>query len=199
MSAQLLAAFLLFAVSISLTPGAGNVALLGISSRYGFSATVPFVLGNAVGVIIMLVGASVGLVSLFTLYPDLYTALKWVGAAYLLYLAWSIANMEIDNDSNAKKSGFLSGVWVQILNPKSWVASLTVFSQFISPNNDYLTQVVIIISVMVGTGVLGMFVWAYFGTVLNRFIQSPKKVVWVNRCMGSSLALVVVFMLSQPV
>ncbi len=36
MSAQLLAAFLLFAVSISLTPGAGNVALLGISSRYGF-------------------------------------------------------------------------------------------------------------------------------------------------------------------
>ena len=107
--------------------------------------------------------------------------------------------MELDNDSNAKKSGFLSGVWVQILNPKSWVASLTVFSQFISPNNDYLTQVVIIISVMVGTGVLGMLAWAYFGTVLNRFIQSPQKVIWVNRCMGSSLALVVVFMLSQPV
>ena len=47
MSAQLMLAFLLFSISIGITPGAGNIALLGISSRYGFAATLPFVSGNA--------------------------------------------------------------------------------------------------------------------------------------------------------
>lgn len=54
MSAQLMTAFLLFAVSISMTPGAGNIALIGLSSRYGVSATLPFIVGNAVGVIAIL-------------------------------------------------------------------------------------------------------------------------------------------------
>tara|TARA_Y100001956_G_scaffold73339_1_gene79465 strand:- start:4232 stop:4831 length:600 start_codon:yes stop_codon:yes gene_type:complete len=197
MSAQWLVAFLLFAVSISLTPGAGNIALIGLSSRYGIKATLPFIFGSAVGVIGILAGASIGLVGLFTLYPDLYNVLKWIGAAYLLYMAWGIANMESSGGSNTKKSGFLSGILVQILNPKSWVASLTVFSQFVTPDAHYLSQVVFIISVMVVTGVLGMLVWACFGSMLNRMIQTPEKMRLVNRCFGASLVLVVLLMLGQ--
>ncbi|TFH91546.1 LysE family translocator [Vibrio ouci] len=198
MSAQIMTAFMLFAVSISIVPGAGNIALLGLSSRYGFNATIPFMLGCAVGVIILLVGASVGLVGLFSLYPELYTVMKWLGAAYLLYMAWGIANSTLDTNTTVKKSGFASGVLVQILNPKSWVASLTVFAQFISPNENYLPQAVIIICGMVITGVIGMAIWAYFGTMLNQLIQSPKKLAIVNRCFGGSLALVALFVLSQP-
>lgn len=198
MSAQIMTAFMLFAVSISIVPGAGNIALLGLSSRYGFNATIPFMLGCAVGVIILLVGASVGLVGLFSLYPELYTVMKWLGAAYLLYMAWGIANSTLDTNTTVKKSGFASGVMVQILNPKSWVASLTVFAQFISPNESYLPQAVIIICGMVITGVIGMAMWAYFGTMLNQLIQSPKKLAIVNRCFGGSLALVALFVLSQP-
>lgn len=198
MSAQIMTAFMLFAVSISIVPGAGNIALLGLSSRYGFNATIPFMLGCAVGVIILLVGASVGLVGLFSLYPELYTVMKWLGAAYLLYMAWGIANSTLDTNTTVKKSGFASGVLVQILNPKSWVASLTVFAQFISPNESYLPQAVIIICGMVITGVIGMAMWAYFGTMLNQLIQSPKKLAIVNRCFGGSLALVALFVLSQP-
>ncbi|EEX93635.1 transporter, LysE family protein [Vibrio orientalis CIP 102891 = ATCC 33934] len=198
MSAQLMTAFMLFAVSISIVPGAGNIALLGLSSRYGFNATIPFMLGCAVGVIILLVGSSIGLVGLFSLYPELYTVMKWLGAGYLLYMAWGIANTKLDTNQAVKKSGFASGVLVQILNPKSWVASLTVFAQFISPNESYLLQAVIIISGMVITGMIGMAIWAYFGTMLNQLIQSPKKLAIVNRCFGGSLALVAVFVLSQP-
>ena len=141
MSSQLMLAFLLFSTSIAITPGAGNIALLGISSRYGFAATLPFISGNAVGIIIVLAGSSVGLVSLFTLYPELYNILKYVGAAYLLFMAWSIANMQIEESTTDNRSGFMSGVLVQVLNPKGWIASLTVFSQFITPNADYLIQV----------------------------------------------------------
>ena len=198
MSSQLMLAFLLFSISIAITPGAGNIALLGISSRYGFAATLPFISGNAFGIIIVLVGSSVGLVSLFTLYPELYNVLKYAGAGYLLFMAWSIANMQIEESTVDKRSGFMSGVLVQVLNPKGWIASLTVFSQFITPNADYLIQVVTIIAGMVITGVPCMLLWAYCGTILKKLLQSPKQVTVVNRCLGGSLALVVVFMLYQP-
>ncbi|MBN3573218.1 LysE family translocator [Vibrio neptunius] len=198
MSAQLMTAFLLFAVSISMTPGAGNIALIGLSSRYGVSATLPFIVGNAVGVIAILTGASVGLAGLLALYPTLYLALKWLGAAYLLYMAWGIANMELDNKASVKKSGFLSGIMVQILNPKGWVASITVFSQFVSPASNYVVQVVFIIGVMVITGVIGMLIWAYFGSMLTRFIESPRKMVAINRSFGASLAAVAIFLVIQP-
>jgi threonine/homoserine/homoserine lactone efflux protein len=198
MSAQLMTAFMLFAISISMTPGAGNIALIGLSGRYGVGATLPFIIGNAVGVIVILIGASVGVAGLLNLYPTLYLILKWLGAAYLLYMAWGIANMELDSDASVKKSGFFSGILVQILNPKSWVASITVFSQFVSPTGSYTAQVVFIISVMVVTGVIGMLVWAYFGSMLTRFIESPRKMVAINRCFGASLAVVALFVVSQP-
>ena len=198
MSSQLMLAFLLFSISIAITPGAGNIALLGISSRYGFAATLPFISGNAFGIIIVLAGSSVGLVSLFTIYPELYNVLKYAGAGYLLFMAWSIANMQIEESTVDKRSGFMSGVLVQVLNPKGWIASLTVFSQFITPNADYLIQVVTIIAGMVITGVPCMLLWAYCGTILKKLLQSPKQVTVVNRCLGGSLALVVVFMLYQP-
>ncbi|ANO35098.1 threonine transporter RhtB [Vibrio breoganii] len=198
MSSQLMLAFLLFSTSIAITPGAGNIALLGISSRYGFAATLPFISGNAFGIIIVLAGSSVGLVGLFSLYPELYTILKYAGAAYLLFMAWSIANLQIEESTTDKRSGFISGVLVQVLNPKGWIASLTVFSQFITPNADYLIQVVTIISGMVITGVPCMLVWAYCGTMLKKLLQSPKQMMIVNRCLGGSLALVVAFMLYQP-
>ncbi|CAH6798348.1 Transporter, LysE family [Vibrio chagasii] len=198
MSSQLMLAFLLFSTSIAITPGAGNIALLGISSRYGFAATLPFISGNAFGIIIVLAGSSVGLVSLFTLYPELYNILKYAGAAYLLFMAWSIANMQIEESTTDNRSGFVSGVLVQVLNPKGWIASLTVFSQFITPNADYQIQVVTIIAGMVITGVPCMLVWAYCGTMLKKLLQSPKQMMVVNRCLGGSLALVVAFMLYQP-
>jgi threonine/homoserine/homoserine lactone efflux protein len=198
MSSQLLLAFLLFSISIAITPGAGNIALLGLSSRYGFSATLPFLSGNVAGMIIVLAGSSAGLVSLFTLYPELYAILKYLGAAYLLFMAWSIANLQIEESSTDSRSGFVSGVLVQVLNPKGWIASLTVFSQFIIPNMDYLFQVLAIISGMVITGIPCMLLWAYSGTMLNKLLQSPKQIMVVNRCLGGSLALVVAFMLYQP-
>lgn len=106
--------------------------------------------------------------------------------------------MELDNNASVKKSGFLSGIMVQILNPKGWVASITVFSQFVSPASNYVVQVVFIIGVMVITGVIGMLIWAYFGSMLTRFIESPRKMVAINRSFGASLAAVAIFLVIQP-
>lgn len=123
--------------------------------------------------------------------------MKLAGVAYLLYMAWGIATAKMDGDIESNHSGVVSGVLIQLLNPKGWVASLTVFTQFINPANDYVSQVATIISVMVGIGVLCMLVWAYFGTMLQKLLQSPKQMRVINGCLGGSLAIVAVMMLGQ--
>ena len=202
MSSQIVIAFLLFAVSMSLTPGAGNLALLGISNRYGFSAALPFVAGTSLGVLVVFGGTSAGLISVLTTYPELYSTLKYLGAAYLMYIAWGISSLQVNDEQDTDySSGFLSGALVQVLNPKAWIAAMTVFSQFttISGNHAYTTQVIIITVAFLLIMTLCTLIWAYFGSVLKGLIQSQRQMNILNRCLGATLAISVIFMFSQPI
>lgn len=199
MSSQIIIAFLLFSVSMSLTPGAGNITLLGIANRYGFSAALPFIAGTAFGVLIVFGGTSAGLLSILTTYPQLYTALKYIGAAYLLYVAWGITTFKIQEEHDCEyTSGFISGLFIQILNPKAWIAAMTVFSQFTDVTGNYLVQIITIIVSFLLVVILCTLAWAYFGAILKHVIQSPGKMLLLNRCLGSTLAITVVFMLIRP-
>lgn len=201
MSSQIVIAFILFTVSMSLTPGAGNLALLGISNRYGFSAALPFVAGTAFGVLIVFGGTSAGLISILTTYPEVYTTLRYLSAAYLMYLAWGICRQQVDEDNHTEySSSFLSGTLVQVLNPKAWIAAMTVFSQFthVLDNHTYRTQVIIITFAFLFIMTLCTLVWAYFGSLLKRLIQSPNQMKLINRCLGATLAISVLFMWTQP-
>ncbi|SHO56930.1 LysE family translocator [Vibrio quintilis] len=202
MDTQVAIAFLFFSVSMSLTPGAGNITLLGISNRYGFSAALPFVAGTAFGVLVVFGGTSAGLLSVLTAFPGVYTIIKYLGMAYLLYLAWGISRFRVEEETPqpmpAHGAGFIAGTLVQVLNPKAWIAAITAFSQFTDVSGSYLIQVMTIITVFVLSVILCTLVWAYFGAALKRLLRSPQQMLLVNRCLGGTLALTVVFMLIQP-
>lgn len=194
MSVQIAVAFLLFATSMSITPGAGNLALLGISNRFGFAAALPFIAGTSFGVLIVFSG----LISLLTANPELYTALKYLGAAYLLYIAWGISQHSVaEQDRVEHSAGFGAGALIQVLNPKAWIAAMTVFSQFTDVSGNYLLQVSVIIVAFLVVTTLCTMVWAYFGAALKRLLKSSSQMLIVNRCLGLTLAATVVFMLSQ--
>ncbi len=96
---DLLLAFVAFGFVTAVTPGPNNVMLLASGVNFGFLRSVPHILGTAFGMVVMIAGVGVGLGGLFRAYPVLYGVLRWVGAAYLLYLAWRIAG------SGAPKAG----------------------------------------------------------------------------------------------
>ncbi len=199
MSLQVVTLFLLFSLSMAMTPGAGNITLMGISNRYGFSAALPFIAGTGFGVAFVFVGAAIGIASLFERYPDLYLAMKYLGAAYLLYLAWKIASSApVEGDAGERSPGFRAGALVQVLNPKAWIAALMAFAQFVDMSQDYLTQAVTIIALF---GVVALFSnvsWACFGAMLKRLLRSPRQMLMINRCLGATLAVTVVMMIGSP-
>ena len=91
MTPGLLIAFMGFAFVSSITPGPNNTMLLASGVNYGFRRTVPHIAGISLGCVLMLVLVGLGLGQAFAAVPFLYDVLRYVGAAYLLWLAWKIA------------------------------------------------------------------------------------------------------------
>ena len=122
-----------FAASQVGTPGPANMALMATGARFGFRAALPFVLGVALGKQLIIWPIGFGLMGVAGAYPAVFTALKWLSAAYILWLAWKVANLRLATGaSSATAPGFLAGLIVHPLNPKAWAMIIAAFTGFVS-------------------------------------------------------------------
>src|SRR5688572_15864172 len=83
--------FVLFALAGSITPGPNNMISTASGAAFGFARTVPQMLGVSIGYPLMIVAFGFGLGEVLCRAPWLHEALRYAGAAFLLYLAWRIA------------------------------------------------------------------------------------------------------------
>src|SRR3954470_718407 len=91
MNADAFFALLVYAFVTSITPGPNNLMLLASGVNFGFTRTVPHMLGIGIGFLVLLLAVGFGLGAVLTAFPVLHTGLKIAGGIYLLYLAWKIA------------------------------------------------------------------------------------------------------------
>src|SRR5262245_62572288 len=105
MSNSLFIAFVMFAVVMFFTPGPNNIMLLSSGLSYGFRPTIPHIVGITIGFAFMVGAVGLGLGTIFIAYPALQTILKYVGAAYLVYLAWHIGLAELSAPEQDSKRG----------------------------------------------------------------------------------------------
>lgn len=99
----------MFSFVSSVTPGPNNVMLTASGATFGYRRTVPHMLGITVGVVVMVLLVGAGLGAVFERLPVIYTALKYLGAAYLVWLAWKIAGSGGIDGGNAGARPF--GFW----------------------------------------------------------------------------------------
>src|SRR6201989_3045412 len=105
MSHTLLIAFVVFAVVMFFTPGPNNIMLLSSGLTYGFRPTLPHVAGITIGFAFMVAAVGLGLGTVFIAYPVLQIILKYLGAAYLVYLAVAIALSGPPKTGEARRGG----------------------------------------------------------------------------------------------
>ncbi|MFM8614006.1 MAG: LysE family translocator, partial [Alphaproteobacteria bacterium] len=111
-----------FALTTSCTPGPNNAMLTASGANFGFRRAVPHMLGIILGFPAMVLAIGLGLGTVFTALPWLHLALKYVGAAYMLYLAWRIATAGRGKGAGAAKPiGFFEAAGFQWVNPKAWI------------------------------------------------------------------------------
>ncbi|ASC64003.1 MULTISPECIES: LysE family translocator [Achromobacter] len=189
MSLSLLGPLAMFALVSSITPGPNNVMLASSGLNFGFRRSVPHLLGVNLGFTLMIFLVGIGLGSVFQQVPQLYTVLKYAGAAYLLYLAWKIANSGSmdDGETRGKPFTFLQAAAFQWVNPKAWVMAVGVVATY-TPQNGFFANLVIATVVCGVVNLPSIGIWVTFGTALRRVLHRP----WAIRAFNVSMALLLV-------
>ena len=180
---------------MSITPGPNNVMLTASGATFGFRRTIPHMLGISVGFGIELLAVCAGLGAIFTRWPDLQTALRWVGALYLLYLGVRMLGSGPANSGvSTRPVTFLEAALFQFLNPKAWVMTITAASVFLPHELGVFTAAAYMLGVMVVMNLPCIAVWALFGSSLRRFLERPASRMGFNAAMAVALAATGVIM-----
>ncbi len=190
MALDALVALVLFAFTTSITPGPNNMMLFASGVNFGFRRTIPHMLGIGAGFLALLIAVGFGLGALLKTVPLLYTALKFAGGTYLVWIAWKIASSRslAEGQAGARPMSFLGAAAFQWVNPKAWVMAVTAMATYTDPNAYFLTVLVVGI-VFALVNMPSVSTWAGFGSVLREWLSVPVRLKWFNITMGALLVL----------
>ncbi|MCY1392959.1 Cysteine/O-acetylserine efflux protein [compost metagenome] len=190
-SVDLLTAFALFAFVSSITPGPNNTMLLASGVNFGFRRTIPHALGISAGFMVLVVAVGLGLGEVFKALPMAYTVLRYVGGAYLLYLAWKIATsgpVSQETDKASQPLGFWGAAAFQWVNPKAWVMAIGAITTY-TPSQGYFVNVFIIALVFAIINLPSVCVWAGCGSALRNVLRNPRWLMSFNLLMAALLVI----------
>lgn len=194
MTPEIFLALTSFALATSITPGPNNLMLLASGANFGFRRTVPHMLGISIGHGFMIVLVGLGLITLFETFPVLHLVMQALSVAYLLFLAWKIANAAppAEGAAKGKPFTFLQAAAFQWVNPKAWFMALTAISVY-APSESFpaIATVAITFSAVNFPSIL---VWVCLGQSMRRVLTSDRRLRMFNWTMAAllvaSLALI---------
>jgi threonine/homoserine/homoserine lactone efflux protein len=179
--AQLLA-LLGFSFVSSITPGPNNILLWASGATFGLRRTAPHVLGTALGIGAMALGAGLGVAALIASAPALGIAMRVAGSAYLLWLAWQILRLgSLRQAAVARPLGVRGAMAFQAVNPKAWIFALGAVTTFLPVGLPVIAGTVVVALAMMSMIVPAAAAWAAAGGAMARLLEGEgsRRVVSV--------------------
>jgi len=177
MDTQQLIALVSFAFVSSVTPGPNNMMLMASGANFGIRRTLPHMAGVAIGFALMIFLVGIGLIGLFDAWPPLFAVLKFVSAAYLLWLAWKIATALPPEQGAATAGGkpmtFIQAALFQWVNPKAWTMALTAIAGYAGSRN--IAAVIGVAAIFGAINLPVVSIWAGMGQYLQRWLTDPRR------------------------
>ncbi|GFE48323.1 lysine transporter LysE [Roseobacter cerasinus] len=190
------ASFAVFAASQVGTPGPANMALMATGARYGFRAALPFVAGVALGKQLVIWPVGFGLMELAEQAPWVFEALKYASAAYIIWLAWRVANMRLGAPAQAGAApGFAAGLIVHPLNPKAWAMIVGGFTAFVAPGTPAIEATATIAAVLLACQVLLHPLWTLAGEAIARTVAGTAAEPYLMWSLAALTVASVLFVL----
>jgi threonine/homoserine/homoserine lactone efflux protein len=198
MDADQLLALAVFALVGSFTPGPNNAIATLTGANFGMRAAVPHMLGVPFGFASMLLAAAGGVAAVLLAHPVAAEVIRWLGTAYLLWLAWSLMRA---NDSGALTSGpfklplsFSQSALFQYLNPKAWMLSAATAGAFMAGDSP-LRRGALAAAIFALAAFASLVTWSALGASLRTWLAQGSRLRVFNLVMGASLALTALWML----
>ena len=183
-----------------ITPGTPRIVIISYSINYGVKKCVWTALGDVSANIIQATLVIFVIGSFFAEHPVILNSLKWIGVAYITYLAYDIYKSR-PKDVNSKeisRKGFFSfykdGFLVAGTSPKAWMFFPFIFPQFINFNENYIAQFLILLITYVILDFLSLVGYAILANRLIIWLKAnPKIINTISACVLIIIAVIIVF------
>ena len=195
----------LFMLVSSITPGPNNTMLMASGVHFGYRRTLAHLMGVQLGFGFILIAVGLGLHTVLSQFPAFYDVVRFAGAAYMVWMAWSLASarpqfqeqaaIEQSVQNELKPLGFWGAVLFQWVNPKAWVMAVTIMSAYVPPGAGLL-QIAPLGLMFAVLGFPCSSVWVGFGSALRSYLQEAFRMRVFNCTMAAALLLSLYPMLS---
>ena len=186
--------FVAASTALLLIPGPTVLLVLSYALSKGRTVAMASAAGVALGDLVAMTASLAGLGALVLTSATLFTALKWGGAIYLIWLGVKLIRSAPSNGLSLPPSADITGrqvfahtAAVTALNPKSIAFFIAFVPQFITPTAPLLLQFSILIATFVSLAALNTLAYALLADRLRRIINRPSVMTWITRAGGGAL------------
>ena len=178
--------FLTYAVVTTFTPGPNNIAASATGMRLGYRRTLPFLLGMLAGFILIMLASGLLTDLARRAYQGILPWLKWVGVAYMAWLAVSLFLpwKHGSQAESARSARFIDGLLLQFVNPKVILYGITIYSSFqvlLADTPIRLTGSAVFLSLL---GFCSVSLWALVGSSFSRILKTWAAMLVYNIVMA---------------
>jgi threonine/homoserine/homoserine lactone efflux protein len=193
MSFEAWAAFAAASAVLLVIPGPTILLVVSYALGQGWRTALPMAVGVALGDFTAMTLSMLGIGALLAASATVFTVLKWIGAAYLVYLGIKLFRaggaLDARPRTDAASAGkMLAHAWlVTALNPKSITFFVAFLPQFISRDADFLTQMVVFEATFLTLAFANAFGYALVASRARNLVRNPRAITLFNRAGGTLL------------
>lgn len=174
-----LAAFLSYVAVANVSPGPNAIISMSNAGRYELKKSIRFNIGISAGVFFVMLLCSVFSLTVVRVFPSVQPVLIWIGAGYILWLAYQTWISKPVEGGGKETSGslFLQGALLQFVNPNTILYGIFVFATFIVPFYQSLLHLALFSAFLSAAAFIGTGCWTLFGSFFRGFVNRHFKLV----------------------
>ena len=163
--------FFIYAIINAITPGPGNILALNTVGSFGWKKGKPLFFGIFVGYYVVQILCAVFVFGVSAFLPGVLGVMKYIGAAYILWLAIHIAISKPAVDSAEKSASFLKGFLLQFVNVKIYLFGITALTGYITDYSTYFVTLLSFELIIATIGTIATLTWIGLGVLLRKAYQ----------------------------
>ena len=177
MPGYVLGNFFIYSVINAFTPGPGNILALNTVTNYRYKKGRPLYWGIVAGYYVVQVICAVFVFGVSTFLPDLLGIMKYIGAAYILWLAVHIALSKPTTGTVEKSVSFLKGFLLQFVNVKIYLLGITALTGYVTEYSASLWVLLLFEIIIATIGTIATLTWIGMGVLIQRAYQKYYRVI----------------------
>ena len=177
MPAYVIGNFVLYCVINAFTPGPGNILALNTVTNYGWKKGKPLFFGIFTGYYVVQLICAVFVFGIAAFLPSVLGVMKYIGAAYILWLAIHIAISKPEKDDDSRSASYMKGFLPQFVNVKIYLFGMTALTGYITDYHTSLTALVIAELFIATLGSFATLTWIGMGALIQKFYLKHYRII----------------------